>query len=196
MNDIIEKLLHPEKLISRNNLIGRSSIVPALPGIYAWYFSKSPSPEIDLCSCWKQGDKYLLYIGISPVEPRKNGAPPSKNNLRKRIRTHMSGNASSSTLRLSIGCLLMDDLGLELRRVGNTERLLFSNQESALSSWLDHHAFATWVEHSQPWTVEQEAIGHLYLPLNLDMNEHHPFYPTLSGARRSAKEKARRLPVL
>jgi hypothetical protein len=196
MNEAIEKLLHPEKLIPRKDLIGRSSIVPASPGIYAWYFSKSPSPDIDLGSCWKLGDKYLLYVGISPVEPRKNGAPPSKNNLRKRIRTHMAGNASASTLRLSIGCLLMADLGLELRRVGNTERLLFANQESMLSSWLDHHAFVTWVEHKEPWKTEREAITHLYLPLNLDMNEHHPFYPTLLGTRRIAREKARHLPVL
>lgn len=196
MNEAITQLLYPKRLIPRSELIGRSSIVPAAPGIYAWYFSQSPSAEIQLDSCWQWQNRYLLYVGISPSEPPKNGAPTSKNNLRKRIRSHMAGNASGSTLRLSLGCLLSDSLGIELRRIGRTGRFSFADQESVLSSWLEDHAFVTWVEHSEPWVVEREAVYSLYLPLNLDMNQHHPFYPTLSGSRRDARERARQLPVL
>jgi hypothetical protein len=125
MNNIVKQLLQPNHLVPRKELIGRSSIVPSSPGIYAWYFLKSPSNEIDLDSCWQWQDKYLLYVGISPIEPPKNGAAPSKNNLRKRIRSHMSGNASSSALRMSVGCLLSNELRIQLRRIGKTERMYF-----------------------------------------------------------------------
>jgi hypothetical protein len=34
------------------------------------------------------------------------------------IRYHYTGNASGSTLRLTLGCLLAERLGIQLRRVG------------------------------------------------------------------------------
>lgn len=196
MKNIYDKLLRPVDLIPRSKLIGHSSIVPSSPGIYAWYFLKSPSNEIDLDSCWQWQDKYLLYIGISPVEPPKNGAAPSKNNLRKRIRSHMSGNASSSTLRMSVGCLISNELGIKLRRVGRTKRMYFGKDESMLSEWLEQNAFVTWIEITEPWILEQKIVPELYLPLNLRMNKEHPFYPTLSRYRKLAREEARQLPVL
>ena len=195
MNDIAHQLLHADRLVPRSELVGRSSIVPGAPGIYAWYFSQSPSDEIHLDACWQWQRKFLLYVGISPSKPPKSGSVPSKSNLRKRIRTHMAGNASASTLRLSLGCLLSRKLDIALRRVGQTERLHFADDESALSSWLEQHAFVTWVEHAEPWVVEREIVPSLYLPLNLDMNQHHPFHPTLSGARKQAREGARSLEV-
>jgi len=191
-----DKLLKPDDLVPRIQLIGRSSIVPSSPGIYAWYFSNPPSDEIDLNSCWKWQDKYLLYMGISPVEPPKNGAAPSKNNLRKRIRSHMSGNASSSTLRMSVGCLISNELGIQLRRIGRTERLYFGQDELILSAWLEQNAFVTWIEITEPWILEQKIVPELYLPLNLRMNKEHPFYPTLYRCRKLAREEARMLPVL
>lgn len=196
MSDQQSSLLHPEELASRQLVIGRSSIVPAESGIYAWYFKQSPSKEIDLDSCWKWHDRYLLYIGISPKEPPRNGRPPSSQNLRKRIAYHMRGNAYGSTLRLSVGCLLSRSLGIQLRRVGSGKRMTFSGGEDVLSSWLEENVSVTWVTHSEPWLLEAAAISSLYLPLNLDQNSSHPFHPTLTAARREAKEVARSLPVL
>ena len=43
--------------------------------------------------------------------------------LRKRLRGHLRGNASGSTLRLTLGCLLADQLRLKLRPVGASKRL-------------------------------------------------------------------------
>lgn len=79
------------------------------------FFFDQWSDGIDLGSCWQWQGKYLLYVGISPIEPPKNGAAPSKNNLRKRI-----------------------------RRIGRTERKYFGEDESVLSTWLEQNAFVTW----------------------------------------------------
>jgi len=196
MGNIAEKLKHPQRLVNRSKVIGRSSIVPAVPGIYAWYFKISPSRYIDFESCWQYEGARLLYVGISPSKPPKNGKAPSKETLRKRIRTHMKGNASSSTLRYSVGCLLSQFLGIQLRRIGRTERLYFLNGESVLSDWLEENVSVTWVPHSAPWLVEEDTISALNLPLNLDLNRDHPFYETLSNTRRVARKKAKELPVL
>jgi hypothetical protein len=196
MNNVIDQLMRPEILFSRREVIGRSSVVPPEPGIYAWYFKEAPSCSIEEPCCWQWQNKRLLYTGISPSEPPRNGKPPSKQNIRKRIAYHMRGNAYGSTLRLSIGCLLADTIGIQLRRVGSGKRLTFADGESVLSDWLDENAYVTWATHPQPWLVEIEAISRLYLPLNLDQNSSHPFHSQLSAARKSAKVKAMKLPTV
>lgn len=190
MNDTRAALLHPHQLYGRHQLLGRTSIAPAQAGIYAWYFRKSPSPQIDLEKCWRLADKWLLYVGISPSRASSNA------NIRKRVRLHMNGNASSSTLRKSLGCLLANQLGTELRRVGSGKQMTFANKESVLSAWLAQNAFVTWVVQPEPWLVEHDIIRSLYLPLNIEGNQAHPFYPVLRAARKDAMNRARRLPVL
>lgn len=196
MSEILNKLMHPNKLADRNEVIGQASIVPAHPGIYAWYFRQSPSNEIQLDRCWCWQGNYLLYIGISPQKPPKNGASPSTQNLRKRIAYHMRGNAYGSTLRLSVGCLIGPSLGFQLRRVGSGTRMTFSSGEAVLSKWFEKSVSVAWVPHPEPWVVESEAISSMYLPLNLDQNSGHPFHPVLSAARKAAKEVAKELQIL
>jgi hypothetical protein len=108
----------------------------------------------------------------------------------------MRGNASSSTLRYSVGCLLSQTLGIQLRRVGKKERFYFLNGEDILSDWLEENALVTWIPHKEPWLVEKEVISDLYLPLNLDHNRDHPFFETLSQSRKNARENAKKLSVL
>jgi hypothetical protein len=43
------------------------------------------------------------------------------------------GNAEGSTLRLSSGCILAEQLGIQLRRVGSGKRLTFGTGEQRLS---------------------------------------------------------------
>ena len=103
--------------------------------------------------------------------------------------THARKNASVSTLRLSLGCLLSSELGIALRRVGT--RLHFGPGEAELTAWLGESASVCWVEHVAPWTVEAEAISSLDLPLNLQHNRAHPFAPRLAEMRRVARVAAR-----
>lgn len=83
----------------------------------------------------------LLYVGIAPKAPPMNGRPSSKQTLRGRIRYHMNGNAESSTLRLTLGCLLSSQLGIDLRRVGSGTRMTFADDEARLNDWLAENAF-------------------------------------------------------
>jgi len=97
---------------------------------------------------------------------------------------------------LTLRCLLNEALGIALRRVGSGRRFTFADGERRLSEWTGQNAFVAWVVDPEPWRLEEKLIGDLSLPLNLDLNKAHPFHDVLSGIRKSAKEKARSLPVV
>ena len=110
---------------------------------------------------------------------------------------HYCGNAYGSTLRLSLGCLLSGQLGIQLRRVGSGKRLSFTAEgEDKLSLWMGRNAFVSWVEDPSPWQLEEEALASMSLPLNLRGNENHQFYATLYSMRALAKTHARELPII
>jgi hypothetical protein len=102
----------------------------------------------------------------------------------------MNGNADGSTLRLTLGCLLSNELGLGLRRIGSGACLTFCEGEQRLSEWLAENAFVTWEVSPEPWLIEDKLIRHVTLPLNLDQNDRHPFHPALTATRRVAREAA------
>jgi hypothetical protein len=134
-------------------------------------------------------------VGISPKPPPANGTPPSRQQLRSRLRQHYRGNAAGSTLRLTLGCLLAAQLGLQLRRVGSSRRLTFADGEPVLSGWMGRHARVCWMPHPRPWEPEQALVARLDLPLNLDGNAHHRFYRQLWELRAQANATARALPA-
>ena len=180
---------------SRTEVLVRPSPVPQEPGVYGWWFRELPA-EIDVRGCISRDGLTLLYAGISPKEPPRNGRRPSKEALRSRIRTHYTGNAEGSTLRRSLGCLLSERLGIELRRYGSGTRLHFGLGERDLSRWMDRNAFVSWLAIPQPWLFEHEILGTLDLPLNLDKNQHNVFHPILTTTRADAAGRARSLPAL
>jgi hypothetical protein len=91
-------------------------------------------------------------------------------------RQHYGSNAAGSTLRLTLGCLLADTLGLRLRRVGSKRRLTFGpEEEKRLSEWMAAKALVSWAEHRRPWDVEGRLIAELHPPLNVEANAAHSF---------------------
>jgi hypothetical protein len=192
---IVERLKNPVKLWSSTEIRIRPSPIPARAGVYAWYFRELPG-AVDASECVRLGDLTLLYVGISPKAPPKNGKPPSRQTLRSRVKKHYRGNASGSTLRLTLGCLLAEKLGIGLLRVGSRERRTFSQGERLLSAWMDANAFVCWAECDEPWTVEEQLISTLSLPLNLDQNARHSFCSVLKAIRKEAADRARELPVV
>ena len=195
MTDSYSELLQPAKVWSRAEVLGSNRPVPKAPGIYAWYFQSIP-PEVPTDGCVRYGPLILLYVAISPKAPARNGRPPSKHTLADRITNHYRGNAKGSTLRLTLGCLLSDTLGIQLSRVGRGNRMTFAEGEHTLSAWMGENAFVVWMTHDRPWDVEELLIQQLSLPLNLDQNKHHAFHQVLSAKRRKAMVIARTLPVL
>lgn len=191
----MEALVCPVRLWSREEVL-KTDAVPLAPGVYAWWFREIP-PNVPTDGCVIRDGRTLLYVGIVPKEPPKAGdRPPSSATLRSRIRQHMQGNAYGSTLRLTLGCLLAESLGIELTRVGNGKRLTFGKGgESLLSAWMGENAFVCWKEREQPWLMESEIIRSVCLSVNFDQNQQHPYWPTLRACRASARERARSLPV-
>jgi hypothetical protein len=190
----MQSLLNPQRVWSRIEVLD-DDCVPRSPGVYAWYFRDLP-PGVPTIDCVKHTDLTLLYVGIAPKEPPKNGKPASVRTLRSRIRYHMRGNAYGSTLRLTLGCLLSEQLGIQLRRVGSGNRLTFADGEATLSTWMEQNAFVCWTVCERPWRLEREIIGTVNLPFNLDQNSGHPYCSTLRACRAASREKARGLPVV
>ncbi|WP_232077154.1 GIY-YIG nuclease family protein [Mycolicibacterium aichiense] len=180
---------------SRAEVMAKPPLVEQVAGVYGWWFRELPG-DIDVAHCEVRDARTLLYAGISPKAPPKNGQNASRQSLRKRIRTHYSGNAARSTLRLTLGCLLAEHLGIELRRYGSSERLHFGAGEQDLSRWMAANAFVSWYPTPQPWLLEDHLLETQDLPLNLDKNNRNPFHSQLSDARAAAKARARSLPVL
>ncbi len=194
LRDESVELLTPSRLYSRTEVLERPGPVPASPGVYAWYFADSPlNVPTDTCHVTELGT--LLYVGISPKAPPANGGAPSQQNLRNRVKYHFNGNAAGSTFRLTLGSLLAEQLGIELRRVGSGGRLTFGSGESALSEWMEQHARVCWTVHPRPWILESDLIQRISLPLNLDQNRHSGFHAELSAARAQQRARARQLPI-
>ena len=189
-----EELLCPTRLWARSEVLSLPSSIPKSAGIYGWFFSHLNC--VPTSNCVACGEFRLLYIGISPSAPPMNGRGPSSQSLYHRVRYHMQGNAEGSTLRLSLGCLLADELGIELRRVGSGTRMTFSTGEQLLSEWLRKNARVVWKACEGPWKLEEELIGAVDLPLNLQQNSRNVFFPALTELRRAAKARARFLSIV
>jgi hypothetical protein len=180
---------------TRENVLASPCPVPPAPGVYGWWFRRPPT-ELNTAECLRRDGLTLLYSGISPKQPPTNGRPPSTQALRDRIRYHYRGNADGSTLRKTLGILLSDTLGIELRRVGSGKRMTFGAGESRLSEWMGENALVSWLVDPEPWLLEDQFIADLDVPLNLDGNSRNRFHPELTARRARAVARARDLPVL
>lgn len=183
------------RLYRRSQVLATPCPVPAGPGVYGWWFRRPPA-AIDTSKCLSRQGLTLLYAGISPRRPPTSGRPPSRQTLRDRITYHYSGNAEGSTLRKTLGVLLAEELGIDLRRVGGGARMTFGLGERVLSAWMEENALVSWIVHPKPWIAEAQLIARLDVPLNLDGNLGNPFHPSLAAARGRAVDRARKLPVM
>ena len=200
-NATIAALLAPERLYTAFEAVARVDGAPKKPGIYAWYFDTIP-PGINASTCHTVNGWSLLYIGISPKKPPSNGRAPSKSHIHKRLCTHFAGNASVSTLRLTLGCLLDQEIGTTLRRVRigtqGQVRLTFTTPgEQFLKQWMCAHARIAWAEHFALWKPEEALLASgLPLPLNIHGNSCTAFIVQLKALRNAARRRAEILPLI
>jgi hypothetical protein len=178
----VKYFMLPEKIMSLYELY--QSDLRSVSGVYGWYFRKIP-PHIPTKECeYKRrcGRKWkLLYIG-------------SGGNLRSRIlNMHFNGVADSSSLRLSLGCLLTRKLDIFLWKIPTNEegkyRFTFDDEgEQRLSKWMADYARVAWIECANYIEVEEQAIDEYTLPLNTENNK-RPFEP-LRILKKSLKQIA------
>lgn len=166
----------PTRLWSRAEVLASPSAVPIASGIYGWYFSQTP-PGVPVEGTYQLEGWRLLYVGISPSGPER------KATLRRRLRTHFRSDASRSTLRRSLGCLLRGQLELELRPRGRSGRTHFGPGEDRLSDWMGGNAAVVWLEHERPWDLERALLRELVLPLNIQNNPGNSFAAELKALR-------------
>lgn len=160
---------------------------PASPGIYGWWMRKG-TLDVPEAAYQEQGGHQLLYVGISPRKPSAAGRA-SNGNLRKRLLTHATKNASQSTLRRTLGVLLADGLGLMLGVHGGREH--YGPQgEALISRWLIENARVAWAVDPEPWKAEDELLADATLALNLD-GRTDVFARSISDRRRAALAAAR-----
>jgi hypothetical protein len=193
--DEIARFVNPGRMYSCEEVLAQPSPVPAQDGVYGWWFRKLP-PLVAADACRLHQGLRLLYAGISPKRPPQNGRTPSKQNLRDRITYHYTGNAEGSTLRKTLGCLLAEELRIQLRRVGSGNRMTFVEGEQSLSAWMTDNAYVSWAVRDRPWELEDELIATLNLPLNLQGNQLNLFHPVLTGVRAHCVAQAKALPVV
>jgi len=192
LSEHLQSLINCSELYSRREILSTTSLPPSTPGVYAWFFKDIPGNAV-VDGCVTKGPLTLLYVGISPD---KIGKPNSRQNLRRRITTHLQGNAEGSTLRRSLGVLLAGESGYPLRRVGSGKRMTLTHSgEQWLDDWMTENAFVCWLEHQSPWEFEDELLGSLSLPLNIKGNRDHPFARVLTEARIQAIKDAREWPI-
>lgn len=170
----------PDNSCTIDKIIDGSCPIPKQRGVYSWYFRNYPK-NIPSEGCVHFEDKTLLYIGIAPSEQNKR---TSSSTLFSRIRgQHVKGNARSSTLRRSLGCLLSEQLGIKFEGNDNRRKPFTQESEKKLTEWMLQNALVVWTLHDEPWKLEEEFINKLSPPLNLVHNRHHAFYTVLKAIR-------------
>jgi len=160
--------------------------VPHSRGIYAWYLKPGLlSEELKPEWIFPVGEEGLglCYLGISPDREESCG------NLNRRLWKHLKRTARNSTLRLSLGALLIDELGLQVESHGKS-RISFGNTEGKLTDWIWKNGHVAWTRHEAPWEVEVKLIHRFVPPLNLDDNPDNPFADILEGKRDGLKRRA------
>jgi hypothetical protein len=183
IREVASKLIHPDRILSADEVLGFHCPIPRVRGVYSWYFRTLP-PLIQPGECVRYQDGYyLLYVGISPRKPSKATGKGSGQTIRDRIRNHYKGNVDASTLRYTLASLLRGDLNLVFGQYNGQARYTIGPGEKVLSLWMAKNAFVTWMQHDQPWEVEDILIRDLDLPLNIQGNSHNPNHEIVRKAR-------------
>jgi predicted GIY-YIG superfamily endonuclease len=184
-------------LFSYEEIEKNKKVIPCQPAVYAWYFKKIknlpknfhyPIENGEIICQEKNGIVLnLYYIGISG----------NNNYLRKRLNQHFNGNAESSTLRYSLGCLLSEHLDIKLQIKAKSSKRFSKNHciklgENVLSKWLSENAFISFFSCDDKTTaekIEKWLISKVSLPLNIEHNSKHPFCRELKKIRKTHRDK-------
>lgn len=161
--------------------------VPRKKGVYGWWFTPGVLEVPPIGYTVAEG-RQLLYVGIAPRKPSATGRE-SASHLRARLTTHATNDASRSTLRLSLGVLLADELKLILGM--HRGRANWGPEgELELTRWMNEHARISWVVNEAPWVIEDELLARAPLALNVD-GRTDAFATSLTQRRRHVRRAAR-----
>ena len=154
MNDISFILFNPLK--------DKVEMVPDLPGNYIITLRKDsnlPNIGIDITFHIFQGMN-VIYTGLAG------------NSLRDRdVKKHFNGNAGTSTLRKSLGCLFGYSLIPRDRNFEKNKKTKFNPEdENQLTIWMKYNLLVFYYPNENYKNLEEELILKYNPPLNLDKN--------------------------
>ena len=159
--------------------------LPTEPGFYAWWSDLGAIAVVPHHPHPHHDELGLLYVGISPKRASSSGT------IRSRVaKHHIGGNTASSTLRLVLAALLLDELELRPRATGK-KVVLDKADNGRLRDWQRAHLRLSWCKRAEPWQVEDDVIAIMEPPLNMAANRAHPFYATVDAARSAFRINAR-----
>jgi len=170
---------------------GASDGPPRAPGAYAWFNDALPPSVPDEGLLDREGMQ-LLYVGIAPRAAGGGDRDPLRTSLAPRIDYHFSGSADASALRMSLGVVLADSLGLVLELHPDGERFTWGGPgEADLSAWMREHMRVSWLRHPRPWEVSDMAFRNEVLPLNLQAQDPTEFQRSLAERQEALQARAR-----
>ena len=104
----------------------------------------------------------LMYIGMSADA------------VRRRVKTHLTGDSCASSLRQTLGILLMQELGLTPEPIPLTSRFHFGEGERRLTDWMVDRGFVLVIGSHVPESDEARLIRVLEPPLNITGRRRSP----------------------
>jgi hypothetical protein len=181
-----ETFLQQAQFVTADAIREKSAIVPAQAGVYGWWFDQALG-NLSEGSHVRNG-LHLLYVGIAPGAPPKDGVKPRT--LRDRLLNHCRGPLATSTLRRTLAALLKDEEHLSIDRTEAGKLRMSLEDEAKLTRWMSEHARITWLTTPAPRLAEKELLEHgPRLPLNI-RGSSDPYRKELSGLRAASHVRA------
>lgn len=183
-------------LWSREALLDNPRLVPNGPGVYVWFFPPIVPGLADAARTKREG-RTLMYLGVAGRAAAPADEGRGEGTLWHQTQVDLHGDAGKSALRLALGCLMADQLGITLRRAGSGQRLTFTRDgERRLSEWIARHGRVGWMSHPDPQTIAPDIRRRLSLPLNLDGNSGDNVNAPIRSIVANAQANARAMPVV
>ena len=154
-------------------------IIPDGPGVYALLLDDPEALEPALRRAGlrldplRLGERAVLYLGAS------------EDSLRRRLKCHLSDDTFRSNFRMTLGAVLAEELGLEVRRPQAGRRFSFEpTSEAILSAWIGRNISVA-IRESGHALVEEKTLIALNDPLlNIAGRRHQPSVETVVLLRR------------
>lgn len=163
---------------SARSLASSMDAVPTAPGIYAAMIEDgdgllAPHGFFDLeqRSLVTMGRHQVLYLGAT------------SRGLSLRLASHLFGDARQSTLRMTLGGLLLEALDLTVFGTVGQNYYHFGPGEDRLTSWIQDHLTFAFRETDHPLDEEVSLIGTMRPPLNITQQRARPFAKRLMALR-------------
>jgi hypothetical protein len=170
--------LHPIALYASQKVVSDAAVGADVRGVYGVFFKRTERVlercgylDFDQRMPVEAHEGQLLYVGAS-LDP-----------LRRRVLAHLSGSSQGSSLRMTLGALFAEDLGLDPISDGRRNYYHFGSGEGRLTEWIVENSSVGFYASDDPYGIERQILTDVAVPLNIEYRKRHPFSRYLMGLR-------------